>query len=798
MHFRFDGFMLDPSARLLTRGENEVDAPRRALDCLICLIEHRDRAVGRDELIERVWSRSNVSDNQLAQTIAAARRMVADDGKAQRLLRTVPGFGYHWIGAVEMVDEHDKGMPPATMIGEDVADPALAAAGPEDPPPAVTGLRSPPRRAGFGWVTALLVSVALVAWWWPSAADRPTPDAGSGLTWVLPAELPEGSETWARIGLMALVAEGLRRQGYKVVPIETVLVRVGDAPAARDLARLSRTLSAEQLVATRVHQAGAEWIVELDSLDRGGAVVRADGSNADLLAAGRLAVQELNQRLGRSGAGLVGSSNETYELILQAIRVRDFEGALLQISRLPAASRSHPEAGILEIELDLEMGRVAAAREKAERWRQDLDRSSQPLLFARLQLLRVVMMRRLAEPGWEPLVDEVVALLQSEQSPRELAQALQLRGIAATLAGRANEATRDFVRARELFVELMDEVAVARVSNSMAHLAMREGRHAEALEQFERCATVFETYGALRQLISSLHSIAYIQSSMLRHEAALHTTERLRALLNASADAVERLDYLERRASAMTGLGRLREAEALLDEIARDLHRSEFTDEDRLVAAILRARLEIAQRRWDVAASTAAAGFELARKLRNGNDTKALRDKGELALYLAVRAKAGPDPWRESAAPLALTEEQNRALDTTAFSYGLLARAVRSARLGEVAAAEADYRAAMQAPESSVWQWRMLDTSRDWIEFLLARGRAEEAWQQLDHLLARDPALVDLDYTTAELVLRVHMANGETERWPADARRVKALAGERQLPAELASATLAGQPTSRR
>ncbi len=104
MAYRICNLRIDPEARLLQRDGEALDVPRRVFDCLAYLIEQRARAVGRDELIEQVWHRSNVSDNQLAQTVLAARRLLDDDGVQQRLIRTVPGFGYHFIGAIEVED----------------------------------------------------------------------------------------------------------------------------------------------------------------------------------------------------------------------------------------------------------------------------------------------------------------------------------------------------------------------------------------------------------------------------------------------------------------------------------------------------------------------------------------------------------------------------------------------------------------------------------------------------------------------------------------------------------------------
>src|SRR5690606_8366402 len=65
-------------------------------ECLDYLLRHRDRAVGRDELVEVVFARSDVSDAQLAQIILRTRRAVGDDGHRQHSVRTVPRFGFRW------------------------------------------------------------------------------------------------------------------------------------------------------------------------------------------------------------------------------------------------------------------------------------------------------------------------------------------------------------------------------------------------------------------------------------------------------------------------------------------------------------------------------------------------------------------------------------------------------------------------------------------------------------------------------------------------------------------------------
>src|SRR3954468_19862196 len=98
--YRFGDFTLTASTRELKRGDTPVAVSPRAFDCLAYLIEHRDRAVGKDELVAAIWERVDVSDTQLGQTVLRARRAVNDDGQAQTVIRTVSRFGYRWVADV--------------------------------------------------------------------------------------------------------------------------------------------------------------------------------------------------------------------------------------------------------------------------------------------------------------------------------------------------------------------------------------------------------------------------------------------------------------------------------------------------------------------------------------------------------------------------------------------------------------------------------------------------------------------------------------------------------------------------
>lgn len=101
MKYRWGKWSLDREAGLLKRSGQTVDASRKILECMDYLITHRGRVVGYDELIRKIWGHDDVANNRLSQLILSVRRLLGDDGHAQRFIRTAPGIGYQWVAALE-------------------------------------------------------------------------------------------------------------------------------------------------------------------------------------------------------------------------------------------------------------------------------------------------------------------------------------------------------------------------------------------------------------------------------------------------------------------------------------------------------------------------------------------------------------------------------------------------------------------------------------------------------------------------------------------------------------------------
>ena len=166
LRWRFGAHVLDPARRELLRDGVPQALPARAFECLLYLIEHRDRAVGRDELVRAVFGRRDASDAQLAQIVLRARRAIGDDGQEQRAIRTVPRFGFRWTAEIETIE---------VAVVQAIATHTPASTPTIETPTQVHPIAHPPRGIANVSITALCFAFAAVlmlfAWF---IASRPT------------------------------------------------------------------------------------------------------------------------------------------------------------------------------------------------------------------------------------------------------------------------------------------------------------------------------------------------------------------------------------------------------------------------------------------------------------------------------------------------------------------------------------------------------------------------------------------------------------------------------------------------
>jgi pimeloyl-ACP methyl ester carboxylesterase/DNA-binding winged helix-turn-helix (wHTH) protein len=111
--FVFDRGELDVDRYELRVDGALVRVEPQVFNLLAALLRERHRVVSKDELLDTVWGNRFVSESALTSRVKAVRQAIGDDGRSQRLIRTVHGRGYQFVGEVT---EHRMSPPPATAL----------------------------------------------------------------------------------------------------------------------------------------------------------------------------------------------------------------------------------------------------------------------------------------------------------------------------------------------------------------------------------------------------------------------------------------------------------------------------------------------------------------------------------------------------------------------------------------------------------------------------------------------------------------------------------------------------------
>lgn len=96
----FNGFVVDRQTCQMSRAGRELPVERRVLDLLIYLVEHRERVVSKQELLEQVWQVRALSDGVLSNTVAKLRRVLDQGPRDDHPIETVRGRGYRFRASV--------------------------------------------------------------------------------------------------------------------------------------------------------------------------------------------------------------------------------------------------------------------------------------------------------------------------------------------------------------------------------------------------------------------------------------------------------------------------------------------------------------------------------------------------------------------------------------------------------------------------------------------------------------------------------------------------------------------------
>jgi tetratricopeptide (TPR) repeat protein/DNA-binding winged helix-turn-helix (wHTH) protein len=220
----------------------------KTFQLLLHLLRNRARIVPKDELLSAVWRDTAVSEDGVSQCILELRRILGDDAKQPRFIRTLPRHGYRFIGQAEEVGQDEaSGEPPRLESGIAVHPPVAPDLENLLPPPSASGSTARGTMGGRAIGAALVAAGALaILWMAVSMGDgtgRSAPPGLYGRPTVAVMILTNRSQTpeldWMREGLADMLIAGLSRSGALTVlgrqQLEIWLARAG-RPAGGEVA----------------------------------------------------------------------------------------------------------------------------------------------------------------------------------------------------------------------------------------------------------------------------------------------------------------------------------------------------------------------------------------------------------------------------------------------------------------------------------------------------------------------------------------------------------------------------------
>src|SRR5215471_7365213 len=117
MLYHFYNYTLDEARRELRWKEQFVAVEPKVFQVLLYLLQHRDRVVSKEELLEQCWPETFVSEAALTRCLTKLRKVVQAERTAPPVIKTLHGQGYRCVADVTLLSS-------ASSL-EDVASPEI-------------------------------------------------------------------------------------------------------------------------------------------------------------------------------------------------------------------------------------------------------------------------------------------------------------------------------------------------------------------------------------------------------------------------------------------------------------------------------------------------------------------------------------------------------------------------------------------------------------------------------------------------------------------------------------------------
>jgi DNA-binding winged helix-turn-helix (wHTH) protein/tetratricopeptide (TPR) repeat protein len=97
---RFEDYVIDRSGWTLTWRSEPIALSRKSFDLLLFLLDHRDRVVSKDNLLQALWPDQFVEESNLTQHVFLLRKALSRHESKKKIIETIPGRGYRFTATV--------------------------------------------------------------------------------------------------------------------------------------------------------------------------------------------------------------------------------------------------------------------------------------------------------------------------------------------------------------------------------------------------------------------------------------------------------------------------------------------------------------------------------------------------------------------------------------------------------------------------------------------------------------------------------------------------------------------------
>mgnify|MGYP001791875164 CR=1 FL=1 len=98
--FQLGPWVVRPSQNVISCNGKTTRLEPKMVEVLVCLAEHAGETVSKDQLHQRVWGDTFVTDDVLTRCISELRRVLEDNPKEPHVIQTIPRKGYRLVPQV--------------------------------------------------------------------------------------------------------------------------------------------------------------------------------------------------------------------------------------------------------------------------------------------------------------------------------------------------------------------------------------------------------------------------------------------------------------------------------------------------------------------------------------------------------------------------------------------------------------------------------------------------------------------------------------------------------------------------